>query len=162
MVSADEAQDMLDGETRGVHACSLSDAARVGRDILSNAVVYGSVPPALHRACDMLDDVERLARTVIAQAEVIAGRATPPPDEARERELINALDDRISLSDEVERLRAIIKGRAVPPTPEERAVQEAVGGAWLYCSSWDGHALVEHWLALDSSRRPCPWPTEDQ
>ena len=73
MVSADEAQAMLDGVP------DLAEVTAAGQDTLSNAVTGGGrYGAAVQRSGELLGDVERLARTVIAMHAIIEGRTTAP------------------------------------------------------------------------------------
>jgi len=75
MVSADEAQAMLDGVP------DLAEVTAAGQDTLSNAVTGGGrYGAAVQRSGELLGDVERLARTVIVLHAIIEGRTVPPTD----------------------------------------------------------------------------------
>lgn len=73
MVSAEEARAMLDGVP------DLGETVAAGQDTLNNAVTGGGrYGVAVLRASELLGDMERLARTVIALHAIIEGRTTAP------------------------------------------------------------------------------------
>lgn len=68
-----------------------------------------------------------------------------------------------------------LQGRTTPPTAEEMRVHHAAGGCWLVRFPWRGGSdwsasVIDardardeaipgaQFVALDSQRRPCPWP----
>jgi hypothetical protein len=77
---------------------------------------------------------------------------------------------------ELDALRAIIEGRTTPPTREEAEAHFAGGGSFrvrfddgtsLECFE-PSHlrmarraSMTSHWWALDSTGRPCAWPTTE-
>lgn len=116
MVSAEEAQMLLDASP------DIADAVEAGCDILDNALTSGRQRVEVRRAMDLLRDVERLARSVIAlRAE--------HDDLAAILETRNA--EHAMVLERVAELEAIIAGRTTPPTDAEIYAHDARGGAWL-------------------------------
>ena len=137
MASADEARAMLDGVP------DIGETVAAGQDTLGNAVTGGGrYGVAVLRASELLGDMERLARTVIALHAIIEGRATPPTD------------------------AEIAAHDAAGGTWLVRYRRDGWGGddAALFLDvlaprdvRGDGLAAVR-WWPLDASGRPCAWP----
>lgn len=89
---------------------------------------------------------------------------------------------------ELDALRAIVEGRTTPPTDEECEAHEAAGGLWRWIVTVDGSVswglssdigptcdtrplsgvprrigsvYAVRWWPLDSTGRPCAWPTTE-
>lgn len=63
-VSVEEAREMIDGGS-----VSIAEAVSAGFDLIDSATCSGRYGVAVHRAGELLNDVERLARTVLALHE---------------------------------------------------------------------------------------------
>ncbi len=118
------------------------------------------------------------AELVALRAEVLRLRADNAALQDRldgtRVDLQHAVKEEMTANGTVDRLRAIIEGRTTPPTDAEIKAHDAAGGSWLVrrrrqnglwsaefigpsvwcCRVYDGGVYV----ALDSERRPCPWP----
>jgi len=136
MVSADEARELLDGVP------DLAEAVAAGQDTLSNAVTGGGrYGVAVARAGELLGDMERLARTVIALHAIAEGRTVAPTDAEIAAHagaggswlLMRQFDGELRV--DTARLLAQVRGYA------------RGHARWMY-----------RWIALGADGRPCAWP----
>ena len=132
MVSADEAQAMLDGVP------DLAEVTAAGQDTLSNAVTGGGrYGVAVARAGELLGDMERLARTVIVLHAIAEGRTIAPTDAE------------IAAHAGAWLMRLYNGALVVMRADGAREARDVMVSDVPY---------VAHWWPLTSDGRPCAWP----